>query len=229
MRKTVLMIMVMSIVCLTGTVFAKDYWNGPPPENWNRGDPGSTFQHWDFSDPGIFFPEIFDNPWGEPLAEFFPPFPGWEYGEEWECPVEMDPSGFVNGWHCNDAAGGSIILTIPNTDDPTGIKSIFIQVTATKNYTVSVSGSGGSPTGYATGTWNPNRPQIQWFGPAPFGGAWYTYNDGLWIIPNPQWETITLNFPYCAVVDQIVVDTICSHDPVTAEDNSWSRVKALFR
>jgi len=228
MRKTVLMIMVLSMVCLTGTALAKDYWNGPPAGTWNRGDPGSTLQHWDFSDPGIMIPEILDNPWGEPIAEFFPPMPGWEYGE-WECPEEMDPTGRVTGWHCTNPDGGTITLTIPNTDDPTGIKSIFIQVTSTKGYDVSVSGSGGNPGGYGTGTWTTGKPLIQWNGPAPFNGVWYTYNNGLFIKPNPQSETITLTFPFCSVVDQIVVDTICSHDPVAAEENSWSRVKVLFR
>ncbi len=227
MRKTVTVLMVLLVVGLAGTALAKDYWNGPPEGTWNRGDPGSTFQHWDFSDPGFLGPAINDNPFGPPFAEFHPPT-GWEWGE-WECPPEMDPSGFVTGWHCSDEGGGSITLTIPNSDDPTGIKSIFLQVTSTKGYEAAVSGSGGNPNGYGSGTWQTGKPQVQWFGPAPFNGVWYTYNSGLFIKPNPQSETITLTFPYCAVVDQIVVDTICSHDPVATQESSWGRVKALFR
>jgi len=228
MRNTKAVFLVLMMLCLTGTALAKDYWGGPPAENWHRGDPGSTFQHWDFNDPGVMIPEVVDNPYGMPVADFMPPLPGWEYGE-WECPVELDPSGFVTGWHCNDPAGGSITLNIPNTDIPGGRKSIFMQVTSTKGYTATVSGTGGNPGGYGTGTWQTGKPQIQWLGPAPFNGVWYTYNEGLWIIPNPQMETITLTFPYCAVVDQIVVDTICSPDPVPTAESSWSRLKALFR
>lgn len=227
MRKTLLVVMVLMMVCMTGTVLAKDYWGGPPDGTWIRGDEGSTVQHWDFSDPGLFGPEIVDNPYGLPFAEFDPPT-GWVWGE-WECPPELDPSGFATGWHCNTEGGGTITLTIPNTDDPTGIKSIFMQVTSTKGYGATVSGNGGNPGGYAAGDWPTGLPAAGWSGPAPFGGSWYTYNNGMWIKPNPQSETITLTFPFCCVVEQIVVDTICSQDPVATQDSSWGRVKALFR
>ncbi len=228
MRKTVSVMTVLLMVCLTGTVLAIDYWGGPPPDTWDRGAAGTTFQHWNFSDPAFFEPEIFDNPNGVPFAEFDPPL-GWDYGE-WECPPEMDPDGFVTGWHCNVAGGGTITLTIPNTDDPEGGKWIFMQVTSTKVPSdVSVSGQGSNPGGYTSGSWSTGLPHIQWPGAAPFGGSWYTYNYGRFIEPNPESETITLTFPYCSVVDQIVIDTICTQDPVADEDNSWSRVKALFR
>jgi hypothetical protein len=71
-------------------------------------------------------------------------------------------------------------------------------------------------------------PQIQWPGPAPFGGAWYTYNYGLKIVPNPQVETVIIEVPFCTVIDQIVVDTVCT-GTVAAEEKSWSDLKALFR
>ena len=229
MRKTVSMFSVLLMVCLTGTVLADDYWGGPPPDTWDRGGPGTTFQHWDFSNQEMFEPEIWDNPNGTPWVEFDPPT-GWVWGE-WECPPDLDPNGFVTGWHCDNPDGGTITLTIPNTDDPEGTKWIFMQVTSSKFPAggVSVSGQGGNPGGYTSGTWQTGLPHIQWPPPAPLGGAWYTYNFGLFIEPNPESETITLSFPFCSVVDQIVVDTICTHIPVAVEDSSWSRVKALFR
>jgi hypothetical protein len=228
MRKMLLMTVALALVCMTGTVLAVDYWGGPPDGTWDRGEPGTTFEHWDFSDPAWFLPEMWDNPYGEPWADFDPPT-GWEWGV-WEAPQELDPTGFVDGWHCSDPAGGSITLVIPNSDDPNGFKYIFLQVTSSKAPTdVTVSGSGSNPGGYGSGSWQTGRPQIQWPGNAPFGGVWYTYNYGRYIIPNPQSETITLTFPFCSVVDQIVVDTICTTDPVATEESSWSRVKVLFR
>jgi hypothetical protein len=228
MRKMVAMITVLLMICLAGTSLAKDVWGGPPEDTWARGDQGTTFEHWDFSNPELFEPENFDNPNGIPFAEF-DPTDGWYWGPEWECPPEMDPSGFVDGWHCENPDGGTITLVIPNTDDPAGKKWIFMQVTSTKGYSVTVSGSGSNTGGYTSGTWPTGKPQLQWPGPAPYGGCWYTYNSGLWIEPNPESETITLTFPYCSVVDQIVIDTICTQDPIATQKSSWSRVKALFR
>ena len=229
MRNNVLMTVVILATGLAGAAWAIDFWGGPPEGTWNRFDPGSTVQHWDFNDPMVPVPEFFENPYGIPFADFDLPT-GWEWGDGWEAPPELDPAGSVTGWHCNDPAGGSITLTIPNSDDPNGIKSIFLQVTSSKSPSdVTVSGTGSDPAGYGSGSWATGRPQIQHPGPAPFNGQWYTYNYGRYIIPNPQSETITLTFPYCSVVDQIVVDTVCSTDPVGNEDSSWGRVKALFR
>ena len=229
MRKTVLMTVVMLMIGLAGSALAIDYWGGPPEGTWNRFAPGSTIQIWDFIDSQYPWPEYYDNPFGQSIAEF-DPFDGWEWGDGWEAPPELDPDGSVSGWHCFDPAGGSITLTIPNSDDPNGIKSIFLQVTSSKVPSdVTVSGTGSNPAGYGSGTWSTGRPHIQHPAPAPYGGSWYTYNYGRYIIPNPQSETITLTFPFCSVVDQIVVDTICSTDPVVNEESSWGRVKALFR
>jgi hypothetical protein len=228
MRKTLLMLVFMLALFLSGSALAIDYWGNPPDGTWLRGAPGTTFQHWDFIDPGWPGPDIWDNPYGDPFFDLDPPT-GWDWGE-WECPPELNPNGFVTGWHCSDQGGGSITLTIPNSDDPEGAKWMFIQMTSSKAPSdVTVSGSGSNPSGYTSGTWSTGRPHIQWPGAAPFGGQWYTYNFGRWIQPNPQSETITIEVPYCTVVDQIVVDTICTRDPVADEDSSWSRVKALFR
>ncbi len=229
MKKSVLMLVALSVACMTGTVLAIDYWGGPPDGTWDRGEPGSTFQHWIFNNPNSGSPQFWDNPYGQPIVDSFTPYPGWDWGT-WECPPELNPNGMVHGWHCSDQGGGSISLSIPNSSDLEGAKWIFIQVTSSKAPTnVTVGGFGPNPGGYPSGTWSTGRPHIQWPGSAPFGGMWYTYNFGGWIQPNPIEENISIEVPYCTVVDQIVVDTICTRDQVADEGNSWSRVKALFR
>ncbi len=204
---------------------AVDYWQGPPPGTWERGMPGSTFQHWTFEEPvpgGL--PEVFDNPWGEPGFDLTG---GFEWGE-WECPPEMDPRGFVTGWHCVNPDGGSLVLAIPNTPYNDGEKKIFIQITSSKHGDVSVEGFGDAGGDYTTEGWVTGLPAIQWPDPAPYGGCWYTYNYGFTIRPNPQFETVTITVPYCTVIDQIVVDTICT-GTVAAERSTLDKVKALYR
>jgi hypothetical protein len=206
--------------------FAVDYYQGPPPGSWQRGEVGTTFEHWTFDNPnpdGV--PEFFDNPFGLPTSELGN---GFEYGE-WECPPELDPRGYVNGWHCMNPDGSSITLRIPNTEFVDGAKTIFIQITSSKSPTsVTTQGYGGNPGGYVSGTWPTGLPAIQWGGPAPFGGSWYTYNFGLTIRPNPQIETITITVPFCTVIDQIVVDTICT-GTVDGEASTMDQIKALYR
>ena len=213
------------LLTLTLTAFAIDYWGGPPPGTWHRGDHQSTFQHWNFEDPGLVGPpEVVDNPYGDPWLEFVGAF---EFGE-YECPPEMNPDGYVTGWHCIEEGGGSIIITIPNTEALDGAKLIFMQITSSKAPSdVSVIGHGSNPGGYTSSTWSTGLPHIQWPGPAPFGGSWYTYNYGLKIEPNPQSETIIIDVPYCTVIDQIVIDTICT-GTIGNEDATWGEVKSLF-
>ncbi len=205
---------------------AVDYWGGPPEGAWNRGEPGSTYEHYTFDQALPAGPcPVFDNVFGEPMYELMG---GFEFGE-WPCPPELNPSGFVNGWHCIDETGGSIVLSIPNTEFIDGDKKIFIQITSSKGPSdVSVSGMGESVDGYTVEIWPTGLPQIQWPDPAPYGGVWYTYNYGFVIRPNPQMETITITVPYCTVIDQIVVDTICT-GTVPAEQSTLDGVKALFR
>jgi hypothetical protein len=218
--------LILLALLIAAPVLAVDYYQGPPPGTWDRGEPGSTFQHWTFEEP---IPEgppmIFDNPFGLPFFELVGAF---EFGE-WECPPEMDPRGFVTGWHCIDPDGGTILLHIPNTEFTNGAKTIFMQITSSKVPSdVEVEGHGSNPGGYTSGNWPTGLPHIQWGSPAPYGGSWYTYNYGRVIVPNPQAETITINVPYCTVIDQIVVDTICT-GTVAADTNTMDEIKALYR
>ena len=110
------------------------------------------------------------------------------------------------------------------------MKAIFLQITSSKAPSnVQVTGQGADGP-YTSGTWQTGLPQIQWPGPAPYGGAWYTYNYGFVIRPNPESETIVIDVPYCTVVDQIVVDTICTNDDaVPVENSTWSDIKVLYK
>ena len=223
MKKLITLVLALFIAV---PAFAVDYWGGPPEGAWQRGEPGSTFEHYTFDEPLLAGPcPIFENPFGEPFFELMGAFePG-----QWDCPPELDPRGFVNGVHCINPDGGTIVLTIPNTDFIDGEKKIFIQITSSKGPSdVAVSGFGENPDGYTSEIWPTGLPQIQWPAPAPYGGVWYTYNYGFIIRPNPQLETITITVPYCTVIDQIVVDTICT-GTVAAERSSLDGVKALYR
>ena len=200
---------------------AVDYWGGPP-----RGslEPRRARLHLRALHlrSGLCPPApapVFDNVFGEPMYELMG---GFEFGE-WPCPPELNPSGFVNGWHCIDETGGSIVLIIPNTEFIDGDKKIFIQITSSKGPSdVSVSGMGESVDGYTVEIWPTGLPQIQWPDPAPYGGVWYTYNYGFVIRPNPQMETITITVPYCTVIDQIVVDTICTGTVCPPSSPPWT-------
>ena len=104
---------------------------------------------------------------------------------------------------------------VKKTPDPFSL--FFIQITSSKGPSdVSVVGSGPA-TSYTSGTFSTGRPDIQWPAPGPYPGSgpWYTYNYGLTIEPNPTSETVTITVPECAVIDQIVVDTICIPEPGT--------------
>lgn len=218
----------LALILLTAPSLAVDYWGGPPPDAWPRLAADATFQHWDFVQPVLPLPDVWENPFGAPALEFLPPT-GWEYDPAWECPPELDPTGFVDGWHCLEPTGGSVVITIPNQERPNNAKYIFLQLTSSKApSSVTVSGHGGAPGGYTSGTWGTGLPHIQWPGPAPHGGVWYTYNYGLKVMPNPESETVVIDVPFCTVIDQIVVDTICT-DVVPNETETWSGVKRLFR
>lgn len=209
MKKALILLAVVAFIA--APAMAKDLG---PLEGWDRSAPNSTFQHWDFSMPDMpSYPEDVWNPNGEVVAEFTSG--DWEWGE-WECPPELDPSGFVTGWHCNSEGGGKITLMIPN--DPTNReeKRMFIQITSTKVPSditpVGHDAAGGS---YTSGTFPTGRPHSGYPDPAPHGGNWYVYNYGRTIQPNPEWEELVIEVPYCTVIDQIVVDTECVPEPAT--------------
>jgi hypothetical protein len=226
MRKTIALLTALYIVLSVSSAAAVDYWGGPPADYWSRGVLNSTYQHWEFhTDNGMMYSyeaDEYDNPGSfVPYAQFFV---SWEWGSDWECPSELDPTGTVDGWHALSDSS-HIVIAIPNTDDPLGVKWIFIQITSSHAPTNVCLCDGN----YESGTWPTGFPQIQWEGPAPYGGAWYTYNYGLWMYPNPTSECIVIEVPTTTVIDQIVVDTICTTTLSQTEPLNWGEIKALLR
>ncbi|MBN2578899.1 MAG: PEP-CTERM sorting domain-containing protein [Pirellulales bacterium] len=199
----------LAIVAAPAT-FAEDYWGGPPEGTWERGDPGTTWQNWHLCVNTLpDTPDEGNNPYGTPFFEITSGT--FEWANNWECPPELGGFG-EDGWHCTQEGGGVVSVWIPNTPDPLRIKKMFVQITSTKApSSVTPVGAGGE----TAGTWPTGLPQIQWPGPAPFGGSWYTYNYGLSLEPNPVGEWINIEVPYCTVIGEIVVDTICVPEPST--------------
>lgn len=202
------------VVCLsvTSTGWAIDYWGGPPsPENggWVRGEPGSTYQKFDMTTPiaGPNPANINENPFGCPTIEM--------YEGEWEWGIVEGPAGdgtTVDAWHsASEPGGGTLKITIPNDPQDNPIKKIYIQMTTTKSPTsITVTGTDAAGGSYTSGTFPTGRPSIQHPGGVAGSGPWYTYSYGLTIKPNPKSEDILINMPYCAWIDQIDIDTICT-------------------
>ena len=207
------------VVCLTtfiSTGSAKDEWGGPPaPENggWIRGEPGSTYQKFDMSTPiqGPNPANINENPFGEPTIEIFE--------GEWEWGIVPGPDGgetTVDAWHCMSPDGGKLKIRVPNDPQNNPLKKIYIQITTTK-YPSGVTVVGGDAAGntFTSGTFTTGRYSVQHPGGIPNtlpGGPapWYTYDFGRTITPNPEFEEIIIDMPYCGWIDQIDIDTICT-------------------
>ncbi len=203
MRKLILIVIMMAISVVPG--FAKDY-GLPGTAPWNRGDAASTYQHWEFSTDTGITPETYVNPYGEPTFEFEVPTNwGW-------TPATPGPDGpDVTAWTNTSTGGtGTIILHVPNNPDDNLIKFIYLQITSTKAPSSATPVGGGSGGPYTGGTWPTGVPAWQ------EANGWYTYNYGLTIEPNPEFEDIAIEVPWGTSVDQIVVDTICiTPEPAT--------------
>ena len=200
MRKMMWAGLIAAIVC-HGSVALADDLVAPP---W-RGDPGSTYQEWDFltnSDPAA--PEVDLNTYGTASADIslgplasgywatYPPIVG----------------GRIGVW---DIATGDITLTIPNTDltGPATWKEIWVQVTYYQDITTIpvVEVVGGSFLGGQTIT-----SEV-----IPAWGS-YVVTQSMWRIePNPTIEEIIISGDpvFGSMIDQIVVDTICIPEPAT--------------
>jgi len=215
------------VLCLAATgASAIDYWGGPPPGTWERGDPATTWQVFDYDTFEAPQPaEIVYNPYGTPQG-------GTAWGTltwgDWNCPVELDPNGFVTGLRV-DSETAILTYNVPNTENFGGAKWMFIQITSSMAPLSISTISWGNAGTYTESVWDTERPQIHWPGPAPDGGDWWTYNYGIVIEPNPQLEQVRVELPIGAVLDQIVIDTICTADVIEAEEGTWSGVKRLYR
>lgn len=226
-------LMIVAILMLAaGPSLAIDYWGGPPPDRWSRGDPGATWQCWDFEtintllDPA---PDTYANEYGQPWYGYSG---ACSWDDDWVCPETLDPDGVVGGFGANYSIGGSLEITlhIPNAVNLAGMKHIYIQITSTAP-PVHVRAIGQGPSGDPVDSdWETGRPPVVWQGLAPHGGdyEWRTYSFGRTLAPSTDGEDITAAFGPGTVVDQIVVDTLCT-GIVAGETSAWGDMKALFR
>jgi hypothetical protein len=191
---TLLAIVMIAAGTLTGSTWADDIY--PPP--W-RGQPGTTFEEWEFSTSNpVTPPDVFNNPYGTPSAHAWP-----GTGQNW-----VDLWGGRQGmWPLS----GTIEVTIPNRPEPLPYKDIWVQLTWARQvessapvvWEVNSSVQGTlihdvvlGPTGY----------------PAP-NDYWYHSTYQIHLEPNPAYEVVKIDGTL--VVDELVIDTICIPEPST--------------
>ena len=207
------------LVLLTSSAFGEDVWQGPPVGKWTRGDPGSTWQHWDFCTPNEIDPCYGQNNYGRPRFLPFQDPVTWQWFSDVPGPMHAP----VTAWQ---ALYENIPMSfeIPNQPVPNDIKYVFVQVTSTlAPITVNVMGAGPGAS-YRTGTWDTGLPPTQ----HP-NEEWYTYTHGLTIEPNPEIEYVDIYFPAGAYVEQVVIDTICIPEPATLALLAVGGMMALAR
>lgn len=166
------------------------------PPDW-RGQKGSTYQEWHFNDDdNPAMPEIIDNDYGDATATITTGYMsvGWlDYGFE-------PPTGY---WDLG-GEGGQIVLGIDNRPELLPYKEIWVQVTYLEFVLT-------APT--------VDVPGAIYIGGETrlVGDDWYLDLSKWRIVPNPASEQIILaSHPrWGALIDQVVVDTICIPEPAT--------------
>jgi len=162
----------------------------PSLGGWERGDPGSTYQRWDFStpaDPAI--PETRDNRYGMPMADIVQ---SWGYMDEY-----MGRGGV---W-----VGDPLVidLYIPNQPVPNTYKEIWLEI----GYCGTLLGITVEP--YPGGVVVPLTVTTPFHSP-----PWRTSIYGWRVYPNPLEEKITITaIGTGGFVDYVAVDTICIPAP----------------
>lgn len=166
---------------------------------WRTSPPGmgpTTFQHWTFdtNDSVAVIPEVYTNAHGTPTADIT------ATGDI------HDPAGWYDEylgefgvWHADTTTA---TLYIPNNPVTNDYKEIWVEV-----------GFRGILTDYSI--LDPTAG-ITFLGQNIEGIGWKTLTIGWRIEPNPDEETIYLEFHDSgADIDYIIVDTICIPEPMT--------------
>ncbi len=169
-----------------------------------RGQDGSTFQEWTFdTDASPAAPNISTNAYGTASATTTVGL----FGSGW---LEQLPAmGTQTGYWDLGGEGGQMALDIPNRPLALPYKEIWIQVTYYRdiNQAPQVSVPGAQFVSAQT------LPlEI-----VPTGGAWMV-DQSVWRIePNPFSEQVIMSSDpmWGAVIDQVVVDTICAPEPAS--------------
>jgi hypothetical protein len=172
---------------LAGAVWADDLT--PPP--WDRYGPSTTYQKWEFSDPANpLAPTEFYNPYGDPFLSVFQ----YSWFDEY-----AGRTGVVEGL--------AYYFWIPNNPDPNMYKDIWLQYVFHMD--------GGIPQiDVQPGDWEVLDSSLM----NDMGNGWYYDRWYIRLYPNPPYEGIWLVGQACAdvIMDQVVIDTICVPEPVSA-------------
>ncbi len=194
MRSKLTLIAIMAVAA--GMVACPAWADDLNPPTW-RGQPGTTFEKWEFSTSNpITSPDVVYNLYGAPVAEAWP-----GTGQTW-----IDQWGGRQGmWPLS----GTIEATIPDNLEPLPYKDIWVQLTWAKQVDSSTpvvwemdSGVQATlveqdvlePTGY----------------PSP-NDLWYHSTYEMVLEPNPSSEIVKIDGTL--VVDELVIDTICVPEP----------------
>jgi hypothetical protein len=167
-----------------------------------RGQGGTTHEEWRFSsgaNPAT--PDALTNPYGTPVANITVG----RYGSGW---LNQIPGlGTQAGYWDLGGTNGRILIDLPNASSPARYTEVWVQVTYFKDITqppiVNV------PGGQLVSSQTLTVEHIA------TGGDWLLAQSVWRITPSPSAEQvdITTNPSWGAVIDQIVVDTICLPAP----------------
>ena len=177
------------VVGMAATALADDLF----PPDW-RGQPNTTFQHWTFdydqnpnNDGSPWFPEIDENPYGEPTITT-------AYGDEGWYDVWEGREGVMNPFW------SEIYINLPNVPDPNDWKIVWLQMTWWHPEFYPPSFLWADPIG-----------ELRYEEHYELENGWYHSVYEVRIPGNPPFETVA--FLTDQLFDQIVVDTICIPAP----------------
>jgi hypothetical protein len=196
MKRVAIFSLALCLLFSFGSLWADDY---NPPERWIRGDPGTTYQRWEFMDGGALPSapeEDYINPFGPASLTIT---------DEGETKVWMpsDGEGHEGVWRYEN----QIIIEILNFNEDNPLKEIWIQLTYAAI---------GVPLVYAD---DPGGTRFwgQMVNEEPIIDSEYLH--ATWHIimePNPDREIIFIEPRNCTTyIDEIVIDTICIPEPAT--------------
>jgi hypothetical protein len=213
LKKTILYVAVLGLVFMAAPAFADDL----DPPSW-RQTGFWTMQEWDFTtEPtlGISLPEFWDSNADQtnPLVpdpyhpSVLSTLAGIASNLTWAVDPDDEADGIIQNTNLTDQ--GNITLEIWNIEDEYLLKKIRVQI---------------------TGWWDTTPPEATLTEASPAGTSTnhdatvVDLNDGtnrklmvrdIDLIPNPDWEVLTVTLPAGTAVDQIFVDTVSIPEPAT--------------
>ncbi len=206
MNKHLRMMMIGVMVFSLSGAFAEDFF---PPGY--RGQPLSTLAEWEFLTPSNFNPAFPDGSLVPVVGDGVTPS-GLGPNATIIGNVQWDNAYDGNGaWVFG--SDGFIDLEVPNWIDQEPFKFLRLQVTYIGNVAPSILGIAASDAGGNAYVSAPSSPPVI-TNIDPTNGVFLVYED--WeIVPNPDYEIISLFVPVDTAVTEIVLDTISVPEPAT--------------